>query len=65
MEGTEDGGDDAVPGGEGLRPRQDDAVHHDERDEDAQRPIQRRRVALHQELNHRDEGRDDHDEDEV
>ena len=53
--------EDAVLGGEGLRAAEDDAVHHDERDEQAQGLVHRRRISLHQQLEQRDEGGDDDD----
>ncbi len=51
----------AVLGGEGFRTAEDDAVHHDERDEQAQGLIDSRRIGLHQQLQQRDEGCDDND----
>ena len=51
----------AVLGGEGLRAAEDDAVHHDERDEQAEGLVHGRGVGLHQELDQRHEGGDDHD----
>ena len=53
----------AVLLGELLRPSQDDAVDHDERDENAERPVHLGLVGLEQEVDHGHEGRDDGDED--
>jgi hypothetical protein len=53
---------DSIAAGEGLGPAHGDAVHHDQRDIDAQLQEQRIGVSLHHQLHHGHEGGDDHNE---
>ena len=49
---------------ERLGPAEHDAVHHDQRNEDPERRVQRRRrIGLHQQVDDRHEGRNHHDVD--
>ena len=57
-----DGERDRVFGGEGFGPAQDDAVHHDERHENAELLVQRVGVGLHEQFHGNHERRGNGDE---
>lgn len=57
----ENGGDDLVFGGKGLCPAQNDAVDHNERDEDSKGAVQCGQERLHQQLDDGNKRCDNHD----
>ena len=59
---VEDAGQGRVLAGKGFSTPQDDAVHHDEWDEDAEALVDVGQIGLHDELQDGDEGGDDHHE---